>query len=107
MKDLGNATVVIGIHIFRDRSRGILGLSQRGFIDKILKWFNMHSCSPCATPVQKGDKISKSQCPQNDNDRVEMEKISYASAVGSLMYAQACTRPDIAFAVLFIMVRDP
>jgi len=99
MKDLGDASVVLGIQISRDRSRGILGLSQRGYIDKVLKRFNMHSCSSCATPVQKGDKLSKSQCPQNDNDRVEMKKIPYASAVGSLMYAQVCTRPDIAFAV--------
>jgi len=30
-----------------------------------------------------------------------MKKISYASAVGSLMYAQVCTRPDIAFAICF------
>ncbi|XP_041011264.1 secreted RxLR effector protein 161-like [Juglans microcarpa x Juglans regia] len=28
-----------------------------------------------------------------------MKNIPYASAVGSLMYAQVCTRPDIAFAV--------
>ena len=28
-----------------------------------------------------------------------MEGISYTSTVGSLMYAQTCTRPDISFAV--------
>ena len=28
-----------------------------------------------------------------------MEGIPYASAVGSLMYAQTCTRPDISFAI--------
>ena len=28
-----------------------------------------------------------------------MEKVPYASAVGSLMYAMVCTRPDIAHAV--------
>ena len=28
-----------------------------------------------------------------------MEGIPYASTVGSLMYAQTCTRPDISFAV--------
>jgi hypothetical protein len=99
MKDLGDASVVLGIQIFRDRSRGILGLSQKGYIEKILKRFNMHSCSPCTTPVQKGDKLSNSLCPQNDKEIVEMEKVPYASAVGSLMYAQVCTRPDIAFAV--------
>ena len=28
-----------------------------------------------------------------------MSKVPYASAVGSLMYAMVCTRPDIAHAV--------
>ena len=28
-----------------------------------------------------------------------MEAIPYASVVGSLMYSQICTRPDISFAV--------
>lgn len=30
MKDLGEATYVLGIEIKRDRRRGLLGLSQRG-----------------------------------------------------------------------------
>ena len=36
MKDLGDASVVLGIQIHRDRSRGILGLSQKGYIEKSL-----------------------------------------------------------------------
>ncbi|XP_058729485.1 secreted RxLR effector protein 161-like [Vicia villosa] len=99
MKDLGDAYVVLGIQIFRDRSRGILGLSQKGYIERILKRFNMQSCSPCSVPVQKGDKLSKSECPQNAKETSEMERVPYASAVGSLMYAQVCTRSDIAYAV--------
>jgi len=59
----------------------------------------MNSFSSRATPVQKGDKLSKSQCPQNDNDKVEMKMVLYGSAIGSLMYAHVCTRPDIAFVV--------
>jgi len=39
------------------------------------------------------------QCPKNDLERKQMENIPYASIVGSLMYAQTCTRPDISFAV--------
>ena len=99
MKDLGDAFFVLGIQIHCDRSKGILGLSQIGYIEKVLKRFNMHSCSSCVAPIQKGDKLSKSQCPQDENERVEMEKVPYASSVGNLMYAQVCTHPDIAFAV--------
>ncbi|KAL0386504.1 UNVERIFIED_CONTAM: Retrovirus-related Pol polyprotein from transposon TNT 1-94 [Sesamum latifolium] len=35
----------------------------------------------------------------NDLEWEQMKDIPYASAIGSLMYAQVCTRPDIAFAV--------
>ena len=59
----------------------------------------MKDCSSGDTPVAKGDKFSLTQCPNNNLEIEEMQKIPYASAVGSLMYAQVCTRPDIAFVV--------
>ena len=36
MKDMGEATYVIGIEIFRDRSRGLLGLSQKAYVERVL-----------------------------------------------------------------------
>jgi hypothetical protein len=51
----------------------------------------MHVCNPTSAPVVKGDKYGSFQSPRNQY------KFSYASAVGSLMYAQGCTRPDLAF----------
>ncbi|RVW46052.1 Retrovirus-related Pol polyprotein from transposon TNT 1-94 [Vitis vinifera] len=74
MKDLGNASFVLGIQIHRDRSRG-------------------------DTPVAKGDKFSLHQCPKNELEKKDMERFPYASAIGSLMYAQVCMRPDIAYIV--------
>jgi len=59
----------------------------------------MKDCSPSIAPIVKGDKFNLNQCPRNDLEREQMKNIPYASAVGSLMYAQVCTRPDIAFAV--------
>ena len=44
MKDMGEATFVIEIKIFRDRSRGLLGLSQEAYINAILKRFHMEGC---------------------------------------------------------------
>ena len=41
MKDLGEAAFILGIKIYRDRSRKLLGLSQSTYIDKLLKRFNM------------------------------------------------------------------
>lgn len=99
MKDLGEASFVLGIQIQRDRSRGILGLSQKRYIEKILERFGMKNCKPGDTPISKGDKFSLNQCPKNDHEVKKMQKIPYASVVRSLMYAQVCTRPDISFIV--------
>ena len=41
MKDLGETTYILGIRIYRDRSRRLLGLSQNTYIDKVLKRFSM------------------------------------------------------------------
>ncbi|KAK2992868.1 hypothetical protein RJ640_011961 [Escallonia rubra] len=81
------------------RSRGILGLSQRAYIDKVLKRFNMHKCSPTVVHVVKGENFSLLQYPRNQLEQDEIERIPYATAVGSRMYAQVCTSPDIAYVV--------
>jgi len=57
MKDLGDASFVLGIEILRDRSQGILRLSQKNYIEKILSRFSMKDCAPRDTPVAKGDKF--------------------------------------------------
>ena len=99
MKDLGNASFVLGIQILRDRSQGILRFTQKIYIKKVLNRFGMKDCSLGNTPVAKEDKFSLTQCPKNNLEIEEMQKIPYASAMGSLMYAQVCTCLDIAFIV--------
>ena len=63
MKDMGEATYVIGIEIFQDRSRGLLGLSHKAYIERVLERFNMEKCFAGVAPIQKGDKFSLMQCP--------------------------------------------
>ena len=99
MKDMGDASYVIGIKIDRDRDRYVLGLSQNTYIQKVLERFGMKDCSLSVAHIVKGDKFHMNQCPRNDLEKEQMCNIPYASAVGSMMYAQVCTRPDIAFVV--------
>ena len=46
MKDLGEVSFVLGIEIHQDRSKGVLGLSQKAYIEKILKKFCMQNVVP-------------------------------------------------------------
>jgi hypothetical protein len=56
MKDLGEVSFVLGIEIHRDRIKGVLGLSQKSYLEKVLKKFSMHACNPMPAPIVKGDK---------------------------------------------------
>uniref|UniRef100_A0A2N9F6S1 Integrase catalytic domain-containing protein n=1 Tax=Fagus sylvatica TaxID=28930 RepID=A0A2N9F6S1_FAGSY len=99
MKDMGEANFVLGVKITRDRSKKLLSLSQGTYIKKILERFHMHNSKPIDTPMEKGCTLSLDQCPKNDEEKNQMSKVPYASAIGSLMYAMLCTRPNICFAV--------
>ena len=99
MKDLGSARQILGMSIIRDRVAGTLKLSQEKYIQKVLEKFSMSDAKARSTPLGSNLKLSKSQSPKKEADKAEMAKIPYASAVGSLMYAMVCTRPDIAHAV--------
>ena len=50
MKDMGDATYVIGIKMHRDRFRGLLGLSQETYINMVLERFQIKDCSPSIAP---------------------------------------------------------
>ena len=47
-------------------------------------------------------KLSQTQCPTTAEDREKMKVIPYASAIGSIMYAMLCTRPDVCLAISLV-----
>ena len=73
--DMNEASYVIGIKIHRERSRGILGLSQETYINKFVERFNMKNCSLSVAPILKGDKFNLNQCPKNDFEQEHMKNI--------------------------------
>jgi hypothetical protein len=65
MKDLGEASFVLGIEIHQDRRKGVLGLSHKAYLEKVLKKFSMHACNPTPTHIVKGDKYGSFQSLRN------------------------------------------
>ena len=59
----------------------------------------MRNCSTSVAHIVKGDKFNLSQCPKNSLELESMKNIPFAFAVGSLVYLEVCTKPDIVFAV--------
>ena len=82
--------------IYRDRSRRLLGLSQSTYIDTLVKRFNMDNFKRGYLPIGHGITLSKKNCLTTPEEREHMSRIPYASAVGSIMYAMTCTKPDVA-----------
>ncbi|KAL0453533.1 UNVERIFIED_CONTAM: Copia protein [Sesamum latifolium] len=99
MKDMGEASYILGIKIYRDRSRRMLGLTQSSYIKKVLKRFKMEHSKRGLLPMRHGVKLSKKQSPKTDEKFKRMSNIPYASAVGSIQYVVQCTRPDVTYAL--------
>ena len=99
MKGLGVAKQILGMRIIRDRANGTLKLSQTEYVKKILSRFSMDEAKLVSTPLGSHFRLTKDQSPKTEQKQAYMSKVPYASAIGSLMYAMVCTRPDIAHAV--------
>ena len=57
----------------------------------------MQNCKRHDTLVSNGDKFSLGQCLKDQIESKLMQKVFDASAIGSLMYLQVCTRPYYVF----------
>ena len=99
MKDLGAAKKILGMEIYRDRNQKKLFVSQKGYTQKILSRFGMSNAKPLDTPCASNIHLSVAFAPKSAKEKEYMSQVPYASAVGSLMYAMVCTRPDFAHAI--------
>nr|GEX66910.1 hypothetical protein [Tanacetum cinerariifolium] len=96
MKDLGEAAYILGMKIYRDRSRRLIGLCQSSYIEKILKRYCIESSKRENIPMQEKLKLSKSQGASTPAKLKRMQNVPYALAIGFIMYAVRCAHPDVA-----------
>ena len=57
----------------------------------------MQNYKSSPAPIVNDDRYGEFQCPRNQYEIDQMKAVPYSSAIGSLQYAQVCTRPDLAF----------
>jgi len=93
MSNLGPAKQFLGLEIARLPDGSII-LSQRTYIDSILRRFHMEDANSAPTPLHHKTRLDIDM----SRDR-EADSAMYQAIVGSLMYADTSTRPDIAYAV--------
>ena len=99
MKNLRKAAYILGMKIYRDRSKRVFRLSQSMYIDTILKWFSMKNFKKGYLLISHEISLSKKDCPTTPQERERMSRISYVLVVGSIMYAMICTRSDVAYSL--------
>lgn len=91
----GSADCFVGIQIKRNRKERTIHLSQGPYIKKILDKFCLTDCLQRTIPA---DPFTHLRRNTTTSESQEME-FPFREAVGSLMFAAICTRPDISFAV--------
>lgn len=100
LNDLGNNFEIrtlklnsfVGMEI--NKTPGRISISQRYYIESVIKKFNLTEAKGCSTPVDVNVKLSKNE---DENDTVN--SFPYREAVGALIFLSSVSRPDITYAV--------
>ncbi|GJS31688.1 retrotransposon protein, putative, ty1-copia subclass [Tanacetum coccineum] len=80
MKDLGEAAFILGIKIYRDRSKPLIRLGQNAYMDKILKRYRMDNSKRGHIPMQERLDLNKTIGASTPEEVKRMQNVPYASA---------------------------
>jgi len=102
MKDLGELNYFLGMEVTRDRVKGTIKLSQCKYSADVLRRFGFLNAAPATLPMQPGLKLISKSPELSTTVSSSIEKYPYREVVGSMMYLQISTRPDLAYAVSYL-----
>ena len=98
MSELGEVNHILGMRVTRSSDNRVT-IDQQTYLSEKLNEFHMNRCKEVDTPEVKDVKEKESELLNDD------ERKLYRQIVGSMIYAQVSTRPDIAHAVSTISRR--
>ena len=92
MTDMGSLHFCLRVHV--EQSTDMIKLSQKQYIQKLLKKYGLDDANPVSTPMDLNVRLVA-----DDGSSKLTDKIRYQSMVGNLLYVAVATRPDISQAV--------
>lgn len=81
----------VGFEIQRNWNEKTIQLTQKKYVERMLRRFNMNTAHPQSTPMEVGLRLAENEDGRDDTE--------FRSMIGGLLYLARGTRPDIAFAV--------
>lgn len=97
MRDLGEAKLVLGMRVQRDRKKRTLIIDQSSYVQSALKRFNMVNANPARTPLPSGIDLHQPESGYQADSKLRSQ---YQALIGTLIYVMIGTRPDIGYAVI-------
>jgi hypothetical protein len=97
IKDMGDLSQLLGVHITRDRSARTISLDQSKYLRDILAKYGMTDSKPLSLRMDPG--FFAGLAHMTSPPLTGVAKDVYPSLMGSLQYAAVCTRPDVSTAL--------
>jgi Reverse transcriptase (RNA-dependent DNA polymerase)/GAG-pre-integrase domain/gag-polypeptide of LTR copia-type len=99
IKDVGETEYFLGMRVQQDLEKGIIRLTQRPYWQQVLSRYQLENVIPRNTPLPVGITLDNEMSPKTDSEKKEMKDKPYRSLLGSIMWGQLATRPDLSFSV--------
>ncbi|MBW0510230.1 hypothetical protein O181_049945 [Austropuccinia psidii MF-1] len=95
IKDIGAADLMLGVKVTQQED--LISLDQQHFLKSLLDLYGMGDCRPVSTPLIPNQHLSSAS--EEELSSFNALGVSYQSAIGSINYHRAATRPDLSYAV--------
>jgi len=99
IKDVGENKYFLEMQVQQDIVQSTIRLTQQLYWEHVLNRFKLTDIIPRNTPLLIGFILDQNMSPKMDSKRKDMANKPYHPVLGSIMWGQLATRPDLSFAV--------
>lgn len=99
IKDVGENEYFLGMRVQQDLKLGTIRLTQRPYWEHVVNRFGLEHITPRNTPLPAGIILDSNMSPKTESEKKMMNDKPYRSVLGSVMWGQLATRPDLSFSV--------